>query len=179
MNHSAFAYICSQRAPGCARKHLIDLGFVERIYNSETGDDLTSDLREAAAMSIFEAWWTYKLDASEYDQYVSWLEQMRIDYPQLDEDLHEQFNKKKEFIEGKREERKRARAAESSAPAADNGFDNPDAPADGGWDSVDGTVDAVDGWNQAAAMVSNEGGADWDKTTEEAPSWAVTSGSVW
>ncbi|KAK7698008.1 hypothetical protein SLS64_012997 [Diaporthe eres] len=170
-----------KRAPGTARKHIINLGFVERMYNNENDDDLTSDLREAAAISIFEAWWTHKLDAPEYDQYASWLEQMRIDYPQLDEDLHEQFNKKKEFIEGKREERKRARDTEFSAPPVDTGFDNPDAPIDGGWDSVDGTGDAGDGWNQAAAMVSNEGGVgvDWDKTAEEAPSWAASSNSMW
>lgn len=151
------------------------------MYGNENDDDLTSDLREAAAISIFEAWWTHKLDAPEYDQYASWLEQMRIDYPQLDEDLHEQFNKKKEFIEGKREDRKRARDTEFSAPPVDTGFDNPDAPIDGGWDSVDGTGDAGDGWNQAAAMVSIEGGVgvDWDKTTEEAPSWAASSNSMW
>lgn len=107
---------------------------------------------------------------------------MRIDYPQLDEDLHEQFNKKKEFIEGKREERKRARDAESSAPPVDTGFDNPDAPIDGGWDSVDGAGDGGDGWNQAAAMVSNEGGADadWNNATEAAaPSWAASSNGMW
>lgn len=104
---------------------------------------------------------------------------MRVDYPQLDEDLHEQFNKKKEYIEGKREERKRARNAEINGPPVDTGFDNPDGPADGGWDSVDGAGDAGDagdGWNQAAAMMSNEGGADWAKTTDEAPSWAASSG---
>lgn len=108
---------------------------------------------------------------------------MRINYPQLDEDLHEQFNKKKDFIEGKREERKRARDAEGSAPAVDTGFDTLDAPTDGGWDAVNGAGDAGDGWNKAAAMVSNEGGAgaDWDKTTEEAPSWAAPSNgnSMW
>lgn len=177
-----FAYICSQRAPGLARKHIIDLGFVERVYSSDSGDDLTSDLREAAAISIFEAWWTYKLEDPESDQYVSWLEQMRSEYSQLDEDLHEQFNKKKEFIEGKREERKRARNAEFSVPAVDDGFDNPNGPTDGGWDSVDGAGDAGDagdGWSQAAAMVSNEGGADWDKTTEEAPAWSGPSNSMW
>lgn len=99
---------------------------------------------------------------------------MRIDYPQLDEDLNQQFNKKKEYIEGKREERKRARNAQFSAPAAvDSGFDNPNGPTDGGgWDSVNGageTGDAGDGWNQAAAMV----------TTEEVPSWTVPSVSMW
>lgn len=102
---------------------------------------------------------------------------MRIDYPQLDEDLHEQFNKKKEYIEGKREERKRARKAEFSAPdAVDSGFDNPNGPTDGGgWDSVNGAGeagdagDAGDGWNQAAAMV----------TAEEVPSWTVPSVSMW
>lgn len=107
---------------------------------------------------------------------------MRVDYPQLDEDLHKQFNKKKEYIEGKRDERKRARDAEIHGPPVDTGFDNPDGPTDGGWDSVDGAggaADPGDGWNQAAAMMSAETGAAWEKITETAPSWAAPSGSMW
>ncbi|KKY36242.1 hypothetical protein UCDDA912_g03786 [Diaporthe ampelina] len=168
-----------KRAAGYARKHIIDLRLVKRIYSSEVGDHLTSDLREVAAISIFEAWWTHKLDDPEFDEYVSELEQMRVDVPKLDEDLHEQFIKKKEFIAGKREERKRARDAEFSAAPVDNGFDNPHGPTDGGWDSVDGAGDAGDGWNQAAAVVTNEGAADWEKTTEEKPSWGAASDSIW
>lgn len=152
---------------------------VKRIYSSETNDLLTSDLREAAAISIFEAWWTRKLDEPEFDEYVSELEKMRVDYPELDEDLHEQFKKKKEFIEGKREERKRAQDGQFSAGPVDNGFDSPDGPADGGWDSVDGAGDAGDGWNHAAAMMTNEGAADWEKAAEEKPSWGAASDSMW
>ncbi|KAJ0108991.1 hypothetical protein J7T55_005539 [Diaporthe amygdali] len=170
-----------KRAPGHARKHVISLDFVERIYSEENYAEYTDDLREIAAISIFEAWWTFKLDGPESDQYISWLEQMRVDYPQLDADLHQQFDKKKEFIESKREERRRARDAEVSAPSAENGFDNPGDPiATGGWDSVDGAGGADgDGWNQAAAMLTTEGGADWDKATEEAPSWAAPATSIW
>lgn len=174
----------TQRAPGYARKHLISLGVVERLYTSETNDELAADLREAAAISIFEAWWTRKLDEPEFDQYMSFLEQMRVEYPQLDEDLHEQFNKKKEYIEGKREEKKRARAAEGNGSAG--GFDAANGAADGGWDSAtvdvtDGAEDNGDGWNQAAALITTEGPAAWETAAEEeTPAWAAPSGeSAW
>lgn len=109
---------------------------------------------------------------------MSYLEQMRIDYPQLDEDLNEQFNKKKEYIEAKREEKKRSHA-EASAVPFDDGFDAPKGSADGGWDSVDGAGDAGDGWNQAAAMVTSEGASDWEKTAEETASWIAPPASMW
>ncbi|POS73242.1 hypothetical protein DHEL01_v208368 [Diaporthe helianthi] len=173
-------HINTQRAPGYARKHLIDLGFVERIYGSDNKEELTSDLREAAAISIFEAWWTRKLDEPEYDQYMSFLEQMRVDYPKLDEDLHEQFDKKKEYIEGKREEKKRARAE----GAGQTGLDAASGRADGGWDTAavdvkEGAGDAGDEWNQAAALVTTESPAVWEAAAEEAPAWAASSSSVW
>ena len=167
-----------QRAPGYARKHLIGLGYVERIYNSEGNDDLTSDLREAAAISIFEGWWTFNLDLPEYDEYVTRLEQIRVDYPQLDEDLHEQFNKKKEYIEGKRQEKIRARA-EASALPVDTGFNTVNGSAEGGWGTVDAAGDTGDGWNQAAATLTSEGAGDWDKATEETSSWGAPSASMW
>lgn len=184
--HQPTYHVYTQRAPGYARKHLIDLGFAERIYASETDDELTADLREAAAISIFEAWWTRKLDEPEYDQYMSFLEQMRVEYPQLDEDLHKQFNKKKEFIESKREEKKRARAAEG-AGGFGAGFDavNNGAAADGGWetgavDVADGASDAGDGWNQAVALVTDDGPAAWETAAEETPALAAPSGgSMW
>lgn len=109
---------------------------------------------------------------------MSYLEQMRIDYPQLDEDLNEQFNKKKEYIEAKREEKKRSHA-EASALPVDDGFDVPKGSADGGWDSVDGAGDAGDGWNQAAALVTSEGASDWEKTAGETASWIAPPASMW
>ncbi|KAG8163014.1 hypothetical protein KVR01_007492 [Diaporthe batatas] len=174
-----------KRAPGYARRHLIDLGFVERLYAGEANGELAADLREAAAISIFEAWWTYKLEGPEYDQYMSFLEQMRVEYPQLDKDIHEQFNKKKEYIEGKREEKRRARAAE--AAGLTGGLDSATGAADvgGGWDTAavevtGGVGDAGDGWSQAAALVTTEGPAPWETTSEEAPAWAASSGnSMW
>lgn len=162
-----------QRAPGYARKHIIDLDLVERIYD-QTDLEYPDDLQEIAAISIFEAWWTKKLDEPEYDEYVSFLEQMRIDYPKLDEDLRNQFQKKKEFIEGKREEKKRLRDAEASAAltsggmGADEGWDSVDVQpaavtAGGGWDSqqMDGAADAGgDDWNDAGADTSAKGTID-------------------
>lgn len=149
-----------QRAPGYARKHIIDLDLVERIYD-QNDKEYQDDLQEIAAISIFEAWWTKKLDEPAYEEYMSFLEQMRIEYPKLDEDLHDQFQKKKDFIEGKREEKKRFRDAEASVgrAAADEGWDSVDVKptavtAGGEWGSeqVDGAAEAGgDDWNNAGA----------------------------
>ncbi|KAL1859052.1 hypothetical protein Daus18300_009690 [Diaporthe australafricana] len=173
-----------KRLPGCARKHILDLDTVERIYSNED-PDYDDDLQEAAAISIFEAWWTYKLDDAEFDDYMSRLEDMRVEYPQLDADLHQQFDRKKEFIEGKREERKRNRDGEGSAPYANTGFDNPGGgTTSAGFDSVGGAGDTGgDGWSQAAAMMTTDGGTegefDWEKAMQETPSWATASASMW
>ncbi|KAI3393733.1 hypothetical protein diail_3779 [Diaporthe ilicicola] len=163
-----------KRIPGYARKHLIDLAVVERIYSNENSE-YDDELREIAAISIFEAWWNYKLDDAEFDEYMARLAEMRVEYPQLDADLHQQFDRKKDFIEGKREERKRNRDGEGSAPYNTNGFNNPGgAVVVGAWDSMDGAAEASgDGWNQAAAKMTAEGGIDWEKTMEETPSWAT------
>jgi hypothetical protein len=105
---------------------------------------------------------------------------MRVEYPQLDADLHEQFIKKKEYVEGKREEKKRARA-EASAVPADSGFDTLNECSDAGWDSVTTAVDTGDGWNQAAAMMTKNCTDDRDNTAEETPSWDAPSAtaSMW
>ncbi|ROW15610.1 hypothetical protein VPNG_02204 [Cytospora leucostoma] len=126
-----------KRAPVYARKHLIDLDTAERIYD-ENDKEYTNDLQEIAAISIFEAWWTKKLDEPEYDEYMGFLEQMRAEYPKLDEDLRTQFQKKKDFIEGKREEKKRLRAAEASAPLTDGAMGVGE-----GWDTADAQPVAV------------------------------------
>lgn len=127
----------TQRAPVYARKHLIDLDIVERIYD-ENDKGYTDDLQEIAAISIFEAWWTKKLDEPEHDEYMGFLEQMRAEYPKLDEDLRTQFQKKKDFIEGKREEKKRLRDSEASAPLTDGAMG-----VGKGWDMVDAQPVAV------------------------------------
>ncbi|KUI72282.1 hypothetical protein VM1G_07742 [Cytospora mali] len=169
-----------KRGPSYARKHLIDLDIVERIYD-ENDKEYTDDLREIAAISIFEAWWTKKLDESEYDEYMSFLEQMRVEFPKLDEDLRVQFQKKKDFIEGKRDEKKRLRDTEASAALAgvDEGWDSVDVqPAaiavGGGWDSteVDGAAEAGgNDWNNAGVATSAE------QDTNQM--WGSTSVNIW
>lgn len=164
----------TQRAPGYARKHIIDLDLVERIYDKDD-KEYSDDLQEIAAISIFEAWWTKKLDEPEYDEYMDILERLRAEYHQLDEDLHDQFQKKKDFIEGKREEKKRLRDADASVAraggsmGADEGWDSVDVqPAavtvGGSWNStqVDGTAElGDDDWNVAGVVTSTEGNDAW------------------
>ncbi|ROW07243.1 hypothetical protein VMCG_03820 [Cytospora schulzeri] len=169
-----------KRAPTYARKHIIDLDLVERIYD-KNDKEYPDDLQEIAAMSIFEAWWTKKLDEPEFDEYMSFLEQMRAEYPKLDEDLRDQFQKKKEFIEGKRDEKKRLRDAEASTALAG---------ADEGWASASVEPAAVTvggGWDSAQVDGAAEaGGNDWnntgDGTSLEANTgntWGGTSSAIW
>lgn len=161
-----------QRAPGYARKHIIDLDLVERIHD-KNDKEYTDDLQEIAAISIFEAWWTKKLDEPEYDEYMDFLEQMRAEFPKLDEDLHSQFQKKKDFIEGKRDEKKRLRDAEANAALAGGGLD-----ADNGWGTFGVqpvAVTADDGWSpQQVDGTAQARGYSWDNagTTD-------TTSSLW
>lgn len=123
---------------------------VKKIYNPDD-QEYNDDLQEIAAISIFEAWWIRILDQPEFDMYESCLKQQRVELPKLDEDLHDQFNKKKEFVLGKREEKKRLRDAEASAALSGGGLG-----ADQGWDSAAVLPTAVTagdgaGWNDAEA----------------------------
>lgn len=144
-----------------ARKDLIEIENVERIYDVDHFEYLgpSEALREAAAASIFEAWWSRKLDEPKYDDYCLWMEQMRIQFPQLDDDINKRFDDKKQFIEKKEEERK----AQKVAAAATN-----DGPGDGGSGhntSYSNTNGADGGWGTAAAAVG-DGTGEWGVTED-------------
>ncbi|KAF3762991.1 hypothetical protein M406DRAFT_331564 [Cryphonectria parasitica EP155] len=128
-----------KRAMKYARKGLINLDYVERLYDEGHFQYLgpSEALQEAASASIFEAWWTRKLDEPEYNDYCSFIEQMRAVFPKLDEDLNKRFDDKKEHIEKKKAEKK----AQQAAP-----YNSSNNGADGGWGSaaaatVDGSVE--------------------------------------
>lgn len=138
-----------------ARKNLIDIDYVARLYDTsdpeyDGGDRL---LQEAVAASIFEAWWTRKLDEPEFDEYCSHVEQLRVEFDQLDKDLNARFDEKKDFLDKKREERRTkftANPVVSDFIAVNDG-------ADGGWGTAATEAAATDNeW--AAADVTN--GAD-------------------
>lgn len=173
-----------KRGPSYARKHIIDLDLVERIYD-QNDKEYPDDLQEIAAISIFEAWWTKKLDEPEYDEYMSFLEQMRAEYPKLDENLHDQFQKKKDFIEGKRDEKKHLRDAEASAALAGGGMG-----ANEGWATVDvqpAAITAGGGWDSVQVDGAAEtGGNDWNNAGADASAggsinnaWGGISSGAW
>lgn len=150
-----------------ARKALIGIDYVERLYD-ETHELYIGDptLQEAGAASIFEAWWTRQLDGPEYDDYCSFLEQMRAEFPKLDDDLNGRFDEKKAFLQTKREERKsglRGGGGNNYTNGITTGaseYGKKD-DADGGWgDAAASTGDATGEWGVSgnADTVDTAGG---------------------
>lgn len=133
-----------------ARKSLIGIKYVERLYDAThalyTGDPI---LQEAGAASIFEAFWTRQLEEAEYDDYCSFLEQMRAEFPKLDDDLNACFDEKKAFLQSKSEGRN---------SSVRGGGGNKYAYGDGSGASKHGKKnDADGGWGDAAANAGGNG----------------------
>lgn len=138
-----------------ARKSLIDTEHIVLIHD-ETADEYLGEsepLREAAAASVFEAWWSRVLDEPEYDEYCSYLEQLRVKFPKLDEDINKRFDDKQEYIKKKREEKRQARVngGVDGGPHKNDGFqassvaDYPEATGpDGGWGDATATAAVTD-----------------------------------
>lgn len=116
---------------------------------------------------------------------MSFLEQMRAEYPKLDENLHDQFQKKKDFIEGKRDEKKHLRDAEASAALAGG-----DMGANEGWATVDvqpAAITAGGGWDSLQVDGAAEtGGNDWNNAGTDASAggssnnaWGGISSGAW
>lgn len=146
-----------------ARKALIGWEYVERLYDQDNDlyiDDPT--LQEAAAASIFEAWWTHQLDDPELDEYCSFLEQMRVEFPKLDEDLNGRFAEKKAFIEKKREERKNPQLR---GDGAGDRYGSGDKHGNG---NDQGSTNGADGgWGNAAAATAGDAADEWGTSGEQ------------
>lgn len=152
-----------------ARKNLIDIDYVARLYDTSDPDYEDADrlLQEAAAASIFEAWWTRQLDEPKFDEYSSHVEQLRVEFEQLDKDLNARFHEKQDFIEKKREER---RAKVSAVPVVPDVGAVSDG-ADGGWGTA--ATEAAAGQDEWAADGAN-GGEDQTSST-----WATGNNGGW
>ncbi|CAN8105171.1 unnamed protein product [Discula destructiva] len=180
-----------------ARQHLITIENVEIIYDENDKEYIedSESLREAAAASIFEAWWLRILDQPEYDDYCSYIEQLRVEFPKLDEDLNKRFDAKKEYIEKKRDE-KREELRHINAAAGGRLRGGARFNGRGRFGGVAGyggtrfqsssaadypeTNGADGGWGHAAAIVGDAHVAEWDVAggakaaeTEEWPSVAA------
>lgn len=153
-----------------ARKNLIDIDYVGRLYDTSEPycDGDIRPLQEAAAASIFEAWWTRQLDEPEFDEYASYVEQLRAEFDQLDQDLNARFDEKKGFIEKKREER---RTKGSVVPAVSDFGAVVGDGADGGWGTA--ATEAAAGQDEWAADGANgaNGGEDLTSGGTAANGW--------
>ncbi|KAJ4414805.1 hypothetical protein N0V82_007720 [Gnomoniopsis sp. IMI 355080] len=153
-----------------ARHSLIDIDYIERIYDEHSSQYLgvSEPLREAAAASIFEHWWNGVLDGADYDDYCSYLEQMRAKFPKLDEDLNKRFDDKKEYVlkkrEEKREERRQGRASGNNGYRGSSAADYPEVKGPDG------------GWSDALATVGEDHAGEWNATTAAAAGFNVSAG---
>lgn len=155
-----------------ARKALIESDYVERLYNDAHPQYLGDEpaLQEAAAASIFEAWWTRKLDEPKHNDFCSFLEQMRGYFPKLDDDLNGRFEEKKAFIEQKREERKSGQrgggAGQGYGDSHGNGGDDGNG-GNGGNGNGYGKNDGASGdWGNVAAVSGDELG-EWGASAHD------------
>lgn len=158
-----------------ARKNLIDIDYVARLYDTADDDDDGADrpLQEAAAASIFEAWWTRQLDDPEFDEYCSHVEQLRVEFEQLDHDLNARFEEKKDFMGKKREERRNAAKAGYNPIITDVGRNG---GADGGWGTAATEASVAEGEWAAG------GGDDYDANGGDAQTssgWGTGGGGGW
>lgn len=163
-----------------ARRSLISTDNLDLVYGEHLMDFLgpSEHLRDAAAASVFECWWNKVLDEPQYNTYCSFLEQMRVKYPQLDEDLNKRFDDKKAYVEQKREEKLQARAAGGGGGGGRGGRSG------GKTENFHPTSSAADypeatgpdgGWGDAAAAVGDGGGSE----SAQPMDWAETQTPVW
>lgn len=150
----------SKAAIKYARHSLIDLEHVLVIYNENhqnyVGDD--EQLRDAAAASIFEAWWNKTLDDPAFDDYCDFIEKYRVEFPKLDEDINKRYEDKKEYITKKREEKReerrqgggfgpfggyRGRIDFAALAAAVSDYPETTGP-DGGWSDATAAIDGAE-----------------------------------
>lgn len=174
-----------------ARKALIELDYVARIYDVDNADSFGENeaiLQEAAATSIFEAWWSGVLDDEKYDEYCMYVEQMRVKFPKLDEDINARLKDKVEFIEKKREERRAGKTNNGGVDGAADGGYGPTNGPDGGWgNAAVGTGETITGeWaagdsGGTGAAASSTGDGEWSATAEGGgePATATEEGSGW
>lgn len=185
--HASFNKFMVKKMTPLARDFLIDLPTVSRIFDSGDSEMYELGLQEIAATSIFSHWYDYKLDAEEYDEYMSELADMRANIPELDDALHKAVADKDAWLKTKRQERREKQAAEEAGGDAGGfyGAGEGDTATAGDHSALgtgagedwahDATATATDDWvSQVAATASTK---EWEKTDgtirNDTPSWAV------
>lgn len=146
-------------------------------------DDLNPDfkpipaVRELACTSILEAWFNFKLDTDEYEDYCYELSDLRDRFPELDDDLHAAVTAKNEFIAASRLKRRQKReeeaeeAEEARAAQVDGGLDE---QYNTGYGRTETGAEDAAVWATHGAGISVGG---WDKSANgcgsgDASTWA-------
>lgn len=163
----SLGFFLEKRLNFIARKHLMPFEQVVKFYSVDS-DPYKAGLRKIACASIFNAWWEYRLDESATPELMEELSDLREDFPELDQDLHDAVEEKDAAMEKSRLERKAKREAEQSG--ADGGFgnsfdqNNNDTGFGGDWDKSATAAPATSEWIDQENVADNNF-SDWDKPT--------------
>ncbi|KAK5951858.1 hypothetical protein OHC33_007151 [Knufia fluminis] len=161
ISHASFGKFMVRKLLPLARDHLIDLETVRRAY--DTGDDVFNelDIREVCVKSIFEHWYSWKLDGDDEAKvdYMCTLYDMRQDIPVLNDELNKAYEDKNQWLKDMRKKRQEARDQENNdeAAAGTGAGDGNDGWAD---QNTGATGGGDDSWMNQAAGTSG-GGDDW------------------
>jgi hypothetical protein len=142
-----------------ARKNLMSWDEVEWFYQTvfpSIPQDKLGPLQHVAATSIFQAWWSGRLDGQDCEQpeEMCYLSVLRQEIPQLDKDLHELCELNEAEVRRKWEEKDKAKKSTFNAESGEGG----------GWDPpVDTAGSGTAEWDNSNATASNtQGGNNWD-----------------
>ena len=162
--------------------------YPEDVYADEDAEVV----QKIAAATVFYSWWNGKIDSEDTPLDMEILAELREDYPQLDQDLKEEFEDQKRFLDERRKKRDEERAGTTGGgggwgdsgdtatgggggwggdtnTAAAGGWDDAGntGAAAGGWDDSggggDGAAAATGDWNDAPATGDGGGGDAWDQ----------------
>lgn len=151
----SLAYHLKKRLHGCARKRLMPLDQVRNFYDASS-EVHNLGLKDIACASVFNAWWDARLDESVNPELMEELYDMRQENQELDQDLHDACQTRREEVEKKWAEKKAKREAERAEQAADGAGWNGGNLQDQGhssneqqWDADANATTAGD-WSSAA-----------------------------
>lgn len=156
-----------------ARQSVIGEDHISMIYDESMVDYLgeSEHLREAAGISILEKWWSRVLDEPKYDEYCSFVEQMRAKFPKFDEDINKRFDDKVEYREQKRQEKRQDRLNGDGGGNGSGGNNQHDGIKASSVADYPETTGPDGGWGDATAAVADVVDAHIDE-------WGLGGGSA-
>lgn len=140
----------TKRMQGIARKVLMSWDEVEWFYTSPALNNCKDSLREVAAASVFWAWWNAVLNEEDTPEDMDVLEEMRVNIPKLDDDLHDWCERNETEVRKKWEEKK----TKKESCVSD------DAGAFQGWDTIGIGKNAARGGDGGGGGIWDTGDTD-------------------